>query len=216
MTQRLRSKQPRSSRRAAGSTPVCGNKRGPARCAVPTWRPNPLDRYAGFGKSPVLLGENATYYAQQLAGLDAGLAPLNFIEEVWVWDLAILRWDAIRYLRIKDQVILDAFHKCLLARLAQDGTDPDEAKRLLDGLAAGNAEVTKDLEHILRRVGSGLDEVLADAYFDQIEQIERLDRMIATVQARRDSILREFDRRREILARRICEEVEEGEFAELE
>ena len=64
-----------------------------------------------------------------------------------------------------------------------------------------------------------LHQIMADGLTANIDQIERIDRLISIAETRRNASLREIDRRRSVLAnalRRNMQQVEEGEFEVIE
>ena len=74
---------------------------------------------------------------------------------------------------------------------------PDFAQTWAGGDASARLEFTK----ILKRADLTTNEVMAEALADGINFFERLDRMLASSEARRNNALREIDRHRAALAR---------------
>jgi hypothetical protein len=71
----------------------------------------------------------------------------------------------------------------------------------------------------LARAGMTIDAVLADALAEKLDDIERIDRLTAVAEGRRNASLREIDRRRVVLGeilRRSVQELEERERKLLE
>ena len=65
----------------------------------------------------------------------------------------------------------------------------------------------------------GMEHVMAEALSSKIETFERVDRMLASAEARRNNALREIDRHRSALGaavRQSIEEVEDAEFRDVE
>jgi hypothetical protein len=64
-----------------------------------------------------------------------------------------------------------------------------------------------------------MDEVAAQTLDSNLDSFERLDRMLASAEARRNNALREVDRHRDALGagvRRSIEEIEDAEFRDVE
>jgi hypothetical protein len=64
-----------------------------------------------------------------------------------------------------------------------------------------------------------IDEVSAKTIESKLDSFERLDRMLASAEARRNNALREIERHRAALggaARRSVEEIEDAEFRDVE
>jgi hypothetical protein len=73
-------------------------------------------------------------------------------------------------------------------------------------------------EHVAG-AGTSMDSLLADALANKLDDIERIDRLTAVAEGRRNASLREIDRRRVVLGetlRRTVQEVEEKERKLLE
>jgi hypothetical protein len=73
------------------------------------------------------------------------------------------------------------------------------------------------VDELLTAAGTSIDTLLAEALY--LDDIERIDRLAAVAEGRRNASLREIDRRRVVLAetlRRTVQEVEEAEFEVIE
>jgi hypothetical protein len=71
----------------------------------------------------------------------------------------------------------------------------------------------------LRAAGLTIDEVTAKTFESKLDSFERLDRMLASAEARRNNALREIDRHRESLGRAMrqaIDEVQDAEFRDVE
>jgi hypothetical protein len=67
--------------------------------------------------------------------------------------------------------------------------------------------------------GRTVDSLMAEALADNLDDIERIDRLATIAETRRNACLREIDRRRAVLgeARRLsAQEVEDAEFEVIE
>lgn len=72
---------------------------------------------------------------------------------------------------------------------------------------------------ILNKAGLTVDEATARTLENKLDTIERLDRLLAGAEARRNNALRELDRHRDALgggARRSIEKIEDAEFRDVE
>jgi intein/homing endonuclease len=75
------------------------------------------------------------------------------------------------------------------------------------------------MHELFTRAGVGMDTFMAEALGNQLDSIERIDRLTAIAESRRNASLREIDRRRAVLRealRRSVQEVEEAEFEVIE
>jgi hypothetical protein len=85
--------------------------------------------------------------------------------------------------------------------------------------ASGNASFRHEFEEMLKNAGLTMDEVLAEGFAAVIDPFERIDRLLASAEARRNNALREIDRHREALGaamRRGVEEVQDAQFQDVE
>jgi hypothetical protein len=84
---------------------------------------------------------------------------------------------------------------------------------------AREPEAIKRVDQILESAGLTMDAVMAQSLSIKLDDIERIDRMTALAEARRNAILREIDGHREILSqnlRRAVQNVEDGQFRVIE
>jgi hypothetical protein len=72
---------------------------------------------------------------------------------------------------------------------------------------------------MLKKASFTMDEVMAEAFGAVIDAFERIDRLLASAEARRNNALREIDRHREALGaavRRGVEEIQDAQFKDVE
>ena len=92
------------------------------------------------------------------------------------------------------------------------------ARSARDGLPGTIARARKS-SAILAKAGLTIDEVTAKTLESKIDVFERIDRMLASAEARRNNALREIDRHRDAAGaavRRAIDEVEDVEFRDIE
>jgi hypothetical protein len=85
--------------------------------------------------------------------------------------------------------------------------------------AAGNDAARTKVGVILNNAGLTIAAATAKTLEEKLDSIERLDRMLASAEARRNNALREIDRHRHALGggvRRSIEEIEDAEFRDVE
>jgi len=99
--------------------------------------------------------------------------------------------------------------------ILQDARD-SKAKELARKYVRREPDTVKLVDEILARSGLDLNDLVArELYSESIEHIERVDRLAAIAESRRNASLREIDRRRTVLGealRRTVKEVEDAEF----
>jgi hypothetical protein len=95
----------------------------------------------------------------------------------------------------------------------------DRAKELVRAYARREPNAIKQVDELLAASGLSLQDMTAKGLTANIEEIERIDRLITIAERRRNDSLREIDRRRAALGeavRRNVQEVEDAEFEVIE
>ena len=93
-----------------------------------------------------------------------------------------------------------------------------EASELASAWHAWDAEARETVAQVLEQADLTMDAVMAETLSLKLDPIERIDRMIATAEARRASVLREIDRRRAAFAaslREAAQAIKDAEFTEV-
>jgi hypothetical protein len=81
--------------------------------------------------------------------------------------------------------------------------------------AAGGADAAVEVERLLASAGLSMDRVVARAMSNALHNMERLDRMLVSIEGRRGAALRELDRHRAPLAQKLRCAISRAEDAEL-
>jgi hypothetical protein len=100
-----------------------------------------------------------------------------------------------------------------------DGARARKAKELVQEYVRREPDAETLVHELLTGAGVSMDSLLADALTEELDDIERIDRLTAIAESRRNASLREIDRRRAVLGetlRRRVEEIEDGEFEVIE
>jgi hypothetical protein len=164
--------------------------------------------------------EDPAAYDEISARISAVVKPADFLEEIWVCDVVALVWEAFRLRRLK---------ACLVATGATRGLDrvissclPSlmfwTVDKIVDGWARRDGERVAQVEGVLNQNGLTMEHVVAESLAARMEDIERIDRMIASAERRRSAMLREVDRHRSSLAsrlRRASDEVVQAGFEDV-
>jgi len=94
-----------------------------------------------------------------------------------------------------------------------------QAETLAEGWAARKSDVIEEVNKTLTSAGLTNDSILAQTFSLKVNDIERIQNMIALAEARRNATLREIDRHRQTLGqklRRAAQQIEDGEFRVIE
>jgi hypothetical protein len=171
----------------------------------------PLATLPLLGAPPLIKGEDARSYEELLARICATLRPSDSLEEIWIRDVVDLVWETFRLRRTKANLLTDSTEWEIGSTLHEEHADAREMAR---GWAAGNKAAAKDVAAALVSVGSSIEAVIARAMSAQIQDMERLDRLLVSAEARRSAALRELDCHRAPLAQKLRRSIAQAEHAE--
>jgi hypothetical protein len=144
-----------------------------------------------LGAPPLIPGESAGEYKKLVNAVTNTMKPADFMETIWTRDIVDLQWDIMRFRRIKADLIAYRYEKSK-AYLKAFQFEPDlkELKGDIASIVAVN-----------------------------VDALERIDRMVMTMEARRNAAYHEAERHRVGLGerlRRVAEQVEDAEFREVD
>ena len=160
-----------------------------------------------FEDRPLLNGESADRYDALRESIVRKVKPTDVIEAIWVKDLVDLIWEASRLRRWRGQILDQARQDAARTLIAQE---QDSRRALSGGSGTPDAIVeaitiaqlwlsgkySKTFEDILQQQGLTTDDVMAEAFRLRLAGIERIDRMSAACDLRRDALFREIERKR--------------------
>jgi hypothetical protein len=96
-----------------------------------------------------------------------------------------------------------------------DDARAQKAKELLQEYGRREPETVRLVDELLTATRASMDSFMADALTQQLEYIERIDRLTTIAEERRNGMLAEIERRRAVFGatlRRNVQEIEDGEF----
>jgi hypothetical protein len=100
-----------------------------------------------------------------------------------------------------------------------DEARAQKAKELLQEYGRREPETVRLVDQLLTATGASMDSFMADALTEQLEYIERIDRLTTIAEGRRNGMLAEIERRRAVFGttlRRNVQEIEDAEFKVIE
>jgi hypothetical protein len=106
-----------------------------------------------------------------------------------------------------------------LERDVVDRIEREKTKKLVEGYSRREPWAVEEVKALLDSAGRTMDSLVAEALEPELDNIERLDRLITIAETRRNASLKEIDRRRAALSqalRQSVQEVEDAEFNEVE
>jgi len=175
----------------AAKEPVVAERRGRMRR-----RGLELELQSVFGPPPLLDSEDEIAFYDLADRIRAAIAPRDIIEQMLARDVADLHWESLRLRRAKASMVRTNRQRGVESLLRR--FDPSVARQLSDNPGQDPGV----LEALLKRNNLNMDDAHAETLIQRLDEVERLDRLIVRLEARRNNILRELDRRREAEARR--------------
>jgi hypothetical protein len=100
-----------------------------------------------------------------------------------------------------------------------DDARAQKAKELLQEYGRREPETVRLVDQLLAAAGASMDSFMADALTEQLEYIERIDRLTTIAEGRRNGMLAEIERRRAVFGatlRQNVQEIEDAEFKVIE
>lgn len=180
---------------------------------------NLLDRVVAIAPAPLLPGENQAEYDGIASRIANASRPKDAIEELLVRDVIDLTWEIVRLRRIKAGIIRASTSAGVDTVLGRVGYPYPGRRELVEGWAAGDKSARREVSAILTKAGITIDEVTATTFDQELDSLERIDRMLASAEARRNNALREIDRHRETLGaamRQSFDDIEDADFRDVE
>lgn len=183
-----------------------------------------------FGRPPILPGEDASAYEALLARVSADVKPADIIEKIWVRDTVDLTWEIFR-LRIIKATLAEFLAQQLTPFVPET---PEYATARKTGAITGEVVRQLSQEFAERWIAKEPDAVawineletngrismhavMTSSFSRELLRIERVDRLIMAAEGRRNAVLREIGRRREIaFARSLRGAIQKAEDAEFE
>jgi hypothetical protein len=171
----------------------------------------------------LLPGEKEADYASLSKRIVGAAMPHDTIEELLIRDVIDLSWEILRLRRAKGGILKTSMNIGLERVL--DAVDYGRGKsykyseELSKMWMAGNKSARKEVEAALHKAQLSVDDVTAKTLESKPDSFERLDRMLASAEARRNNALREIDRHRSAFGaavRQAINEAEDVEFRDVE
>ena len=153
-------------------------------------------RTALLPRPPLLMTESREDFDQVRNSLEREIQPRGLIEQMYVDDMAYIVWEIRRLRRCKDTIINVAF-RAGLKRVLQLLCGPDETEFFnsyeeIDDLALRwftDPKAKKEVSELLGKFQLDESAIEAEAIRDSSQDLEQLDKMLRSLEARRDRAL---------------------------
>jgi hypothetical protein len=179
---------------------------------------NVLDRVIAIAPAPLLPGEEEADYAEVAVRLVSAAKPRDAIEEFLIRDAIDLTWEILRLRRAKVGILKASMNTGVERVLIALNHTPiqrfDNRQELSRRWMAGDKGARKEVEAVLRNALLSVNDVTAKTLEAKLDSFERLDRMLASAEARRNMALREIDRHRSTFGAAVRQAIDEAEDVE--
>ena len=175
----------------------------------------------GIAPAPLLPGEVEADYVDVASRIVAVAQPRDATEE-FLTRVVDGIWEILRLCRLKAGLLRMACSdgvRTVASKLGYKLTSMGTVHDLSVKWMSGDAKTRKEFAEILKKAGLGMEDVRAEALSSKIDTFERIDRMLASSEARRNNALREIDRHRAALGaamRQALDEVRDADFRDVE
>ena len=159
---------------------------------------NELDKM--LGNRPILPGEDASAYDKLTYKFRETMSPRDIVEEILVRDVIDLTWEVQRLKNFKRDFLHLNRGNALEKVFDQFAGYSFANREFSDKWRKGDPKAIEKVNEELSSRGFEISVVDAMNFRLQIDQIERMDRLIMQAEARRSAHLREVDRHRSVLA----------------
>ena len=178
-----------------------------------------------LGPAWIIEGEDPERYEQLLARVAEAIGPIDFIDWLLVKDVVAHSWEIQRSRRHRETVIrmgrLKAMHEILdqaMPRVEFMFPGTSEIPGLATKWLNGDSNAAERVSGILHGSGFSIEDVAVHAITVMAVELGRIDLQVERNESRRDSLLRQIERRREGWAKRVqraTEDIVEAEFSEV-
>jgi hypothetical protein len=155
-----------------------------------------------LGPPPLLPSENLADYQALSVRVIAAVKPTDAIEHLYVRDAVDLQWELMRLRHLKTRFLVSSASVGLkiLMNMRMNYVDSDpNYKSWIKNEPRG----IKNIKSMLSDWGLSEEDIHAQTLAKKIDEFERIERLIANAEARRNAALRELERHREAVGRRL-------------
>jgi hypothetical protein len=145
---------------------------------------------------PLLITESEDEFDRIRHALNQEIKPRGILEQMYVEDIAYLSWDVLRLRRSKAAIVNLAFRAALKELITQVLLEPGQYKHQLgdqpDELARdwfSDPNIKKQIADLIQKFNLDESAVEAEAIRRSADDLERMDRLMASAETRRDKAL---------------------------
>jgi hypothetical protein len=169
-----------------------------------------------FGAPPLISGEDAQAYHALLDRTRKILKSSDVIGEMCVRDVVDLEIEILRYRRLKADLIQASQYEGLAHVLTPLLEGAAYAQELAWKWVKKEPEAIAEVERLLAAASISMDAVMAESFAIRVRELERIDHMQASAEARRADAMHELARHNKELAAAVNAALKDAEDAEFE
>src|SRR5580704_2655200 len=161
-------------------------------------------------KTPLLNSESADEFDAMREAFASEIKPRGFVENMYVADISYMVWEILRLRRCKAVIVNAGFCAALGHLLTQVLRQPGQLNYSVKDQAEALAirwftdyEVKKEVAELLGQFGLDESAIEAEAMRRSCSDLALFDRMLASLEARRNKALRCIQEYRDGFARRV-------------
>ena len=163
-----------------------------------------------ISRPALTITESADDYDSLVKSLQQAISPHGFIEQMYVADISAVVWEMVRLRQCKAALINIAFRAALKNLLIQFWKDPDEIAPYQEAEALAfewftDPKARRQVAEILNRFHLDETAIEAEAIRSVAADLELLDRMLMSLEARRNRALRSIADYRASFAEQVQE-----------
>ena len=161
------------------------------------------------------LGENLDYdlYRQQFADqLSEALEEASEVEAQTLAHNCVMLQESDAVAKVRG--ILERIDRDF--DIFEEDVRVEKVEELIEKFSRGESDARRIICECLAGDGNTIDSLVAEALTEKFEYIERIDRLTTIAENRRNTALREIDRRRVVLGETLRQTVQEIEYAKYE
>ena len=155
-----------------------------------------------FGLKPLLSAQEVDDYDALLAGITESLYPDDVIEEMWVRDLTDNLYEVHRLRRAKEALIHSALPKAMIGLLSSIH-GAQKAEELVKYWCTGSQAAGTEIRELLKSMHLTEDAVRAHAIVEQMDNLERFDKLIHNAERRRRAYYKDLEQHRDSRTERV-------------
>ena len=178
-----------------------------------------VNRVVSIAPTPLLPGEQEADYAEFALAIVKAAHPKDAIEDLLTRDVIDLSWEVLRLRRLKAGLLRGATSSGISQVMYRLGYEEESAGELAANWAAGKKAAQKKVAAALQKAQLTMEDVMAETLEGKIDSFERFDRLLASLEARRNNARREIERHRAALGaavRQAIDEVQDAEFRDVD